>query len=164
MTDDYFEDPNGHASWIKSGCSSLANRRPDKNTQNLLKPVERIVKRYYKCNQDENFKRQIIALYSPNKECKSNQNPFKNCSGNILITYSFSGNERNIKPCNKVRVYESTKDEIKNVSDVENAIGGLTKITNQSEIPNRSVAFEINRKRAIESRCIDLLRQLINNI
>ena len=35
--------------------------------------------------------------------------PFQNCSGNILITYCFSGEERNIKPCKNV--YESTKDE-----------------------------------------------------
>ena len=28
--------------------------------------------------------------------------------------------------------------------DVENDLGGLNNITNQSEIPNRSVAFEIN--------------------
>ena len=48
--------------------------------------------------------------------------------------------------------------------DVENDLGGLTNITNQSEIPNRSVAFEINRKRAIESRKIDPLRQLANKL
>ena len=46
--------------------------------------------------------------------------------------------------------------------DVEDDLGGLTNITNQSEIPNRSVAFEINRKRAIECRNIDPLQQLVN--
>ena len=43
----------------------------------------RIVKRYYKCNQETSFKRQIIAVYPPNKQCKSRQRPFQNCSGNI---------------------------------------------------------------------------------
>ena len=48
--------------------------------------------------------------------------------------------------------------------DVENDLGGLTNITNQSEIPNRPVAFEINRKRAIEFRNIDPLRQQVNKL
>ena len=46
--------------------------------------------------------------------------------------------------------------------DVENDLGGLNNITNQSEIPNRSVAFEINWQR--ESRNIDPLRQLVNKL
>ena len=74
-------------------------------------------------------------------------------------------------------MYESTKDEIKKKKkieqntgpsratyDVENDLGGLTNITNQSEISNRSVAIEINTKRAIESRNIDPLRQLVNKL
>ena len=48
--------------------------------------------------------------------------------------------------------------------DVENDLGGLTNITNQSEISNRSVATEINTKRAIESRNTDPLRQLVNKL
>ena len=47
---------------------------------------------------------------------------------------------------------------------MENDLGGLTNITNQSEIPNRSVAFEINRKRAIEYRNIDPLWQLVSKV
>ena len=73
----------------------------------------RIVKRYYRCNQETSFKRHIIAVYPPNKQCKSRQSPSQNCNGNILIRYYFSGEEINIKPSKKVRVYESTKDEIK---------------------------------------------------
>ena len=46
--------------------------------------------------------------------------------------------------------------------DVESDLGGLNNITNQSEIPNRSVAFEINWQRANESRNIDPLRHLVN--
>ena len=46
--------------------------------------------------------------------------------------------------------------------DVESDLGGLNNITNQSEIPNRSVAFEINWQR--ESRNIDPLRQLVNKL
>ena len=72
-------------------------------------------------------------------------------------------------------MYESTKYEItkkieqnkgpsRATYDVENDLRGLTNITNQSEIPNRSVDFEINRKRAIESRNIDSLRQLVNKL
>ena len=72
----------------------------------------RTVKIYYRCNQETSFKGQIIAVYSRYKQCKSRQSPFKNCSGNILITYCFSGEERNIKPCKNVRVYGSTKDKI----------------------------------------------------
>ena len=48
--------------------------------------------------------------------------------------------------------------------DVESDLGGLNNITNQSEIPNRSVAFEINWQRANESRNIDPLRQLVNKL
>ena len=48
--------------------------------------------------------------------------------------------------------------------DVENDLGGLNNITNQSEIPNRSVAFEINWQRANESRNIDPLSQLVNKL
>ena len=48
--------------------------------------------------------------------------------------------------------------------DVKNDLGGLTKITSQSEILNRSVVIEINRRRANESRNIDPLRQLINKL
>ena len=132
----------------------------------------RIVKRYYKYNQETSFKRQKIAIYPQNKQCKSRQSPFQNCSGDILIRYCFSGEEINIKSCKNVRVYESAKDKIKKIKqkkgpsratyDVEDDLGGLTNITNQSEIPNRSVAFEINTKRAIECRNIDPLQQLVN--
>ena len=45
-----------------------------------------------------------------------------------------------------------------------NDLGGLTNITNQSEIPNCSAAFEINRKRAIEYRKIDPLWQLVSKL
>ena len=48
--------------------------------------------------------------------------------------------------------------------DVKNDLGGLIKITSQSEIPNRSVVIEINRIRANESRNIHPLRQLINKL
>ena len=59
---------------------------------------------------------------------------------------------------------EQNKGPARATYDVENDLGGLTNITNQSEIPNRSVAFEINRKRAIESRNVDPLRQLVNKL
>ena len=58
---------------------------------------------------------------------------------------------------------EQNKGPSRAAYDVENDLGGLTNITNQSEIPNRSAAFEINRKRAIESRS-DPLRQLVNKL
>ena len=41
---------------------------------------------------------------------------------------------------------------------------GLTITTNQSQIPKRSAAFEINSKRANKSRNIDPLRQLVNKL
>ena len=41
---------------------------------------------------------------------------------------------------------------------------GLTITTNQSQIPKRYAAFEINRKRANKSRNIDPLRQLVNKL
>ena len=59
----------------------------------------RIVKRYYKCNQETGFKRTIITVYPLNKQWKSRQIPFQIYNGNTLITYCFSGEERNINPC-----------------------------------------------------------------
>ena len=70
----------------------------------------RIFKRYYRCNQETSFKRHIITVYAPNKQCKSRQNLFQIV---VETRYCFSGEEINIKPCKNVRVYESTKDEIK---------------------------------------------------
>ena len=40
----------------------------------------RIVKRYYRCNQETSFKRHITDVYPSNKQCKSRQSPFQNCS------------------------------------------------------------------------------------
>ena len=51
----------------------------------------RIVKKYYKCNQEIRLKTQIIATYPSNKQCKSRQSQFQNCNGNRLIRYCFSG-------------------------------------------------------------------------
>ena len=71
-------------------------------------------------------------------------------------------------------MYESTKDEIKKKKkikieqnkglsrttyDVENDLGGLTNITNQSEIPNRSVAFEI--KKLLDNQTSNTLRAFL---
>ena len=50
----------------------------------------RIVKKYYKCNQEIRLKTQIIATYPSNKQCKSRQSQFQNCNGNRLIRYCFS--------------------------------------------------------------------------
>ena len=61
-----------------------------------------IIKRYYRCNQETSMKRQIIAICLQNKQSKSRQNTFQNCSGNILITYFFPGEEMNIKPCKNI--------------------------------------------------------------
>ena len=54
-----------------------------------------IIKRYYRCNQE-------TAICLQNKQSKSRQNTFQNCSGNILITYFFPGEEMNIKPCKNI--------------------------------------------------------------
>ena len=40
----------------------------------------RIVKRYYRCKQETSFKRHIIDVCPPNKQCKSRQSSFQNCS------------------------------------------------------------------------------------
>ena len=49
----------------------------------------RIAKRYYRCNQETSLKKHIISVYPPNKQCKSRENLFQNCRGNILIRYCF---------------------------------------------------------------------------
>ena len=64
----------------------------------------------------------------------------------------------------KLKKIEQKKGPSSAAYDAENELGRLTNIINQSEIPNRSVAFEISRKRANESRNIDPLRQVINKL
>ena len=103
----------------------------------------RSFKRYYRSNQESLLKRQIIAVYPLNKQYKSIQSPFQHCSGNIL-TYCFSGEERNRNLCKNVLVYESTKNEIKK------------KLTQKRTV---TCSLETN-----ESRNIDPLRKLINKL
>ena len=73
----------------------------------------RIVKLYYKCTDNHEFKRQILAIYSPGNQCKSRKNPYEFCRGNNLISYISPSETSVIKPCSKVRTYKSVPDQVK---------------------------------------------------
>ena len=131
----------------------------------------RIVKRYYKCTDNHEFKRQILAIYPPGHQCKSRKNPYEFCRGNILISYISPSETSVIKPCSKVRTYKSVLDQVKrNMQtgkgptrasfEVEKKFGGLENIPNQSLVPRRSKAFEENRKMK-KKQPEDPLKQLL---
>ena len=109
----------------------------------------RIVKRYYKCNGNHEFKRQILAIYSPGCQFKSHKNPYEFCRGNILISYISPSETSIIKPCSKVRTQKSVLDQVKHNMqkgngptrasfEVEKKFGGLENIPNQSPVPHLS--------------------------
>ena len=84
----------------------------------------RIVKRYYKCTDNHEFKRQILAIYSPGHQCKWRKNPYEFCRGNILISYIIPSETSIIKLCSKVRINKRVLDQVKrNVQKAD----GLTK-------------------------------------
>ena len=131
----------------------------------------RIVKRYYKCTDNHEFKRQILAIYPPGHQCKSRKNPYEFCRGNILISYISPSETSVIKPCSKVRAYKSILDQVKcNMQtgkgptrasfEIEKKFGGLENIPNQSVFPHRSKAFEENRKMK-KKQPEDPLKQLL---
>ena len=108
-----------------------------------------IVKRYYKCADNHEFKRQILAIYPLRYQCKSRKNPYEFCRINILISYISPSETSIVKPCSKVRTYESVFDQIKHNIQTGNgptrASRDLENIQNQSLVPRRSQAFEENR-------------------
>ena len=73
----------------------------------------RIVKRSYKCNDNHELKRQILAIYPPGYQCKSRKNLYEFCRGNILIFYISPSETSIIKLCSKVRTYKNVLDQVK---------------------------------------------------
>ena len=131
----------------------------------------RIVKRYYRSKSNEDLKRQIVAIYPPRVPCKAKSNPFQNCEGVVIISYSF-GQERLIKPDKNPKVYESVKANIREqlkyghnparaTYESEKELGGLESIANASSLPRRRHAYEENRKKAKVDIPDDPLRELL---
>ena len=73
----------------------------------------RIVKRSYKCNDNHELKRQILAIYPPGYQCKSRKNLYEFCRGKILIFYISPSETSIIKLCSKVRTYKNVLDQVK---------------------------------------------------
>ena len=156
----------------KTQTSSTADIREDASYSVCDRLEEyRIVKRYYKCTDNHEFKRQILAIYVPEYQCKSRKNPYEFCHGNILISYISPSETSIIKPCSKLRTYKSVLDQVKrNMQtgngptrasfEVEKKLGGLEKIPNQSLVPRRSQAFEENCKLK-KKQPVDPLKQLL---
>ena len=103
----------------------------------------RIVKRYCKCTDNDEFRRQILAIYPPGYQCKLRKNSYEFCRGKILISYISPSETSIIKPRSKVRIYKSVLDQVKrNMQkgnrptrasfEVEKKFGGLENIPNQS--------------------------------
>ena len=64
-------------SWkvYKTQTSSDISEQPSYSVCDRVEE-HRILKRYYKCNSNHEFKRQILAIYSPGCQCKSHKNPY----------------------------------------------------------------------------------------
>ena len=45
-----------------------------------------VVKRYYNCTDKHEFKRQILAIYTLEYQCKLLKNPYEFCRDNVLAT------------------------------------------------------------------------------
>lgn len=131
----------------------------------------RIVKRYYRSKSNDDLKRQIVAVYPPKVPCKAKSNPFENCEGVVIISYSF-GQERLIKPDKNVKVYQSVKANVREklksghkparaTYESEKELGGLDGIGNASSLPRRRHAYEENRKKAKVDIPDDPLRDLL---
>ena len=131
----------------------------------------RIVKRSYKCTDNHEFKRQILAIYPPGHQCKSRKNPYEFCRSNILIPYIIPSETSIIKLCSKVRINKRVLDQVKrNVQkgdgptkgsfEVEKKFRGLENIPNQSLVPRRSQAFEESRTLA-KKQPEDPLKQVL---
>ena len=131
----------------------------------------RIVKRYYKCTDNHEFKGQILAIYPPGYQCKLRKNPCEFYRGNILISYISPSQTFFIKPCSKEGTYKSVLDKVKrNMQtgngptrtsfEIEMKFGALENVPNQSLVPRRSQAFEENRKLK-KKQPEDSLKQLL---
>ena len=120
-----------------------------------------IVKRYYKCTDNHEFKRQILVMFPPGYQCKLCKNPYEFCCGNILIFYISPSSETSIiQSCSKLPTYKNSLDQVKrNMQvgneprgasfEVEKKFASLENIANQSLVQQRSKAFEqtVNWKR-----------------
>ena len=111
-----------------------------------------IVKRYYKCIDNHEFKKQMFPIYPPKYQGKSRKNPYDFCCGNFLTSCISFSETSIIKPCNKVRparVLDSVKRNAQTGNgptrasfEVEKKFGGLENIPNQYLVPHRSQVFE----------------------
>ena len=132
----------------------------------------RLVKRFYKCCDDDSLAKTIIAVYPVGAEATNQSDPFRDSEPVILISYHFR-EKKMIPPSRNSRVYPSVKGKLKNELSkghcpkkatfaAESKSGGIETAPNKSWIPSCQQAYYLKKVEKKNTKSQDPLKELIS--
>ena len=133
----------------------------------------RLVKRPYKCCDDDSLAKTIIAVYPVGALATNRSDPFRDSEPVILISYHFREKGKMISPSRNSRVYPSVKGKLKHELSkghcpkkatfaAESKSGGIETAPNKSWIPSRQQAYYLKKVEKKNTKSQDPLKELIS--